>query len=354
LIEQKNETSAAFDSLVDRIDRLLISYPLLQADSLYISESQKTNQYDQLNLKISQTEVVLEKYENEFIPFAHFVKIWIHKLVYNDSLKADEILNLLKEDFSQNKYTHAAVSLLNDKEVEFITPEEKQEILDYQNALDLLISEPEETVQKLTIIAENPEHKFYEQATYSLGYVNYFILSDSISAKTNFDKILEENEAGQYSNNIKTFYDGVNFKKLQHLPYIVELAEAEKAKELEETEEKPEDNEEIIEESKEIQIIDDEDVKEPEYDIPPEIIKKKNPKLPEGIQKKGELILQVEVLDNGKTGEIKVRKSLMSGPGGLDEIAIGIVEQEWKFKPAENKGKPVKSWLEIPIEFEEK
>ena len=356
LIEQKNETSAVCDSLAERIDSLLISYPHLQADSLYISESQKSNQYEQLNLKISQAEEVLEKYENEFIPFAHFVKIWIYKLVYNDSLKADEILNLLKEDFSQNKYTHAAVSLLNDEEVEFITPEEKQEILDYQNALDLLANEPEETVRKLTIIAENPEHKFYEQAIYTLGYVNYFILSDSISAKSNFDKILEENDASQYSNNIKTFYDGSNFKKLQHLPYLEELAEAEKAKELEEAEaeEKPDEIEEITEESKEIPIIDEEDVKEPEYDIPPEIIKKENPKLPEGMQKKGELVLKVEVLDNGKTGDIKVQKSLMSGPGGLDEIAVETVEQKWKFKPAEKKGKTVKSWLEILIEFEEK
>jgi len=356
LSKQKDEASATFDSLVVQIDSLLVSHSLLQADSLYIPESQKTNQLEQMNIKISRAEEILEKYENEFIPFAHFVKIWIHKFAYNDSLKADEILYLLKEEFSQNKYTHAAVSLLNDEEIEFITPEEKQEILDYQNALDLLVNEPEETARKLSIIAENPEHKFYEQASYSLGYINYFILSDSTSAKSYFDKILEEKDASQYSNNIKTFYDGVNFMKLQQLPYLTELAEAERAKELEEAEaeKEKEENEEIIEEGEEIPIIDEEDFKEPEYDIPPEIIKKENPKLPEGIQKKGELILKVEVLDNGKTGEIKVEKSLMPGAGGLDEIAIEIVEQEWKFKPAEKRGKPVKSWLEIPIEFEEK
>ncbi len=358
LIEQKNKTTANYDSIVEKIDSLLVLNPFLLADSLYIPESQKTSQNQQLQTKISRAREVLVKYEQEFIPFAHFVKTWIYKFIYHDSLQANETLNILKEESPQNKYTYAAVSLLNEEEIEFISPEEKQEKIDYQIALDQLSGDPEKTVQQLSIIADNQDHKFSEQATYTLGYIHYFILNDSISAKSYFDKVLEENDTSLFSNNIKTFYDGVNFIKLQQLPYLAELAETEEIKELENaeenTKEQAEKNNELIEEIERTPLVGEEADQDTEYDIPPGIIKKEDPVFPEGIQKTGELILEVEILDDGKTGEIKVLKSLMAGPGGLDEIAIEVVQQEWEFKPAEKNGKPVTSRLEIPIEFKDK
>jgi protein TonB len=64
----------------------------------------------------------------------------------------------------------------------------------------------------------------------------------------------------------------------------------------------------------------------------------------------GDVILQVEVFEDGSVGAIEVLKSLMSGPGGLDEAAIKCVKQ-WEFSPAKSGGRPVACWVTFPVGF---
>lgn len=63
-----------------------------------------------------------------------------------------------------------------------------------------------------------------------------------------------------------------------------------------------------------------------------------------------EVILQIEVFEDGTVGAVEVIKSLQSGPNGLDEAAIKAVKH-WKFIPAKYQGKPVAVWVTIPIKF---
>ena len=64
----------------------------------------------------------------------------------------------------------------------------------------------------------------------------------------------------------------------------------------------------------------------------------------------GDVILQVEVFRDGSVGAIEILKSLMSGPGGLDEAAIKSVKQ-WEFSPAKSGGKPVACWVTFSVSF---
>lgn len=64
----------------------------------------------------------------------------------------------------------------------------------------------------------------------------------------------------------------------------------------------------------------------------------------------GQVYLEVEVLVDGSVGAIEVRKSLMAGPGGLDEAAVKAVKQ-WKYQPAQSNGKPVAVWITFPVDF---
>ncbi|MBT3754832.1 MAG: energy transducer TonB [Candidatus Cloacimonetes bacterium] len=64
----------------------------------------------------------------------------------------------------------------------------------------------------------------------------------------------------------------------------------------------------------------------------------------------GEVILQVEVFTDGTVGAIEILKSLMSGPGGLDEVAVKSVKN-WEFSPAKSGGKPVACWVTFPVGF---
>jgi TonB family protein len=80
----------------------------------------------------------------------------------------------------------------------------------------------------------------------------------------------------------------------------------------------------------------------------------KNPKPPypqeareRGYQ--GEVLLRVEVLSNGRVGQIEVKRS--SGHDILDQSAFTTVKQ-WKFVPAKRGEDTVSSWVNIPIKFQ--
>ncbi len=89
------------------------------------------------------------------------------------------------------------------------------------------------------------------------------------------------------------------------------------------------------------------------YDEAPAPIKFVNPDYPIASKRlsiQGQVILVVEVLASGKVGAVEVKKSLQSGPDGLDEAAVAAIKQ-WKYKPAKRKGKPVACWVTFPVDF---
>lgn len=84
----------------------------------------------------------------------------------------------------------------------------------------------------------------------------------------------------------------------------------------------------------------------------PAYLNNKPPEYPSMARKRGfegKVILRVRVLSSGNPEELEIKDS--SGYDILDEAALRAV-REWKFKPATRGGKPVDSWVEIPIRFE--
>ena len=63
----------------------------------------------------------------------------------------------------------------------------------------------------------------------------------------------------------------------------------------------------------------------------------------------GIVVLKVEILDNGRVGQLRVKRS--SGHHILDRSALKTVKQ-WKFIPAKRGENPIRIWAEIPIKFE--
>ncbi len=62
----------------------------------------------------------------------------------------------------------------------------------------------------------------------------------------------------------------------------------------------------------------------------------------------GKVILNVEVLAEGKAGQVLLHKS--SGYEILDNAALQTVKT-WKFSPAKRFGQPVTQWFLVPIKF---
>ena len=63
----------------------------------------------------------------------------------------------------------------------------------------------------------------------------------------------------------------------------------------------------------------------------------------------GELVLALEILENGSVGRYRVMKS--TGYKLLDETAIKSVK-DWKFSPAVKGGKPLSTCIQIPVLFQ--
>ncbi|NOT99434.1 MAG: energy transducer TonB, partial [Sideroxydans sp.] len=62
----------------------------------------------------------------------------------------------------------------------------------------------------------------------------------------------------------------------------------------------------------------------------------------------GKVILNVEVLAEGKAGQVLLHQS--SGYAILDNSALQTVKT-WKFSPAKRLGQPVTQWFLVPIKF---
>jgi len=89
------------------------------------------------------------------------------------------------------------------------------------------------------------------------------------------------------------------------------------------------------------------------YEFPPEATKSPKAVYPEKLKKtglQGSVLVEIEVKEDGSVGEAKVIRSLMAGPGGLDEVALQTIKQ-WHFTPALKQNKPIACKITIPIPF---
>ena len=60
-------------------------------------------------------------------------------------------------------------------------------------------------------------------------------------------------------------------------------------------------------------------------------------------------MLKVHVKADGSPGEVRIEKS--SGYPRLDEAALRVVQQRWRFVPAKRGGVAVAAWYTQPIQF---
>lgn len=89
------------------------------------------------------------------------------------------------------------------------------------------------------------------------------------------------------------------------------------------------------------------------YDDPPRKINEAPliyPKFAQDAGIEGTVELELEVLTTGKVGAIEVTKSVLPGPGGLDEAAVNYARQ-LEFEPAKANGKLVAVWVSFPVTF---
>jgi protein TonB len=86
--------------------------------------------------------------------------------------------------------------------------------------------------------------------------------------------------------------------------------------------------------------------------VQPKYAENPKPVYPQEARQKGyegEVILRVEVLPNGRVGQIEVKNS--SGYKLLDRSALATIKQ-WKFIPAKKGEASIPLWVNIPVKFQ--
>ncbi len=179
---------------------------------------------DSLKTEKKSLETDISLYDREFLPFSLFVKAKVYKEILKDSLQAAGCLDSLKVNYPDNKYTYATELLMRNEPVELTTPGDKAYEITYQQAVDSLEVNPQNTLAVLKQLALQ-KNQFYEKTKFTIGYICYFVVNDTIQSKENFDVILALNPDSDYSVFVKQFYDGKKFVVLDQLPYLKVLEE---------------------------------------------------------------------------------------------------------------------------------
>jgi tetratricopeptide (TPR) repeat protein len=225
----------------DSLLQVVISDSLKLVNRVEEIKARKLNlltEYNTINLLIENAEENIILYKTEFVPFAKLTKLWLHKKVLIDSIEVDKIYNQLLIDYPDNKYSYAAEMFMAGQDSIVVTTRKHiYETAEYNDAISHVEIQPEKTVESLLPIANDIQHEYSHKALFSLGYINYFLLSDSLSAKPYFDSVLASTENSQFKTEVSKFYDGENFIKLTRLPYLDYLIQTELDKEKAEQEE---------------------------------------------------------------------------------------------------------------------
>lgn len=176
-----------------------------------------------LENNIPQLEKVVNMFENEFIPYSNFVKLWINDALIQDSTQTKKIYSKLKNEFPDNKYTYAATLLINDKEVVVTTKKELDQIAEYNQLISHMDKNPEQIIEPLSAIADSDDNIYSEKAKFTLGYIYYFTLNDSVKSKVYFNDLLEETSDEEIIQAIYQIYNGEHYKTLERLPALINL-----------------------------------------------------------------------------------------------------------------------------------
>ncbi len=220
IIENKNVMKAKIDSLETQISTLSDS-----TDSLQIARR------DSLESSLKKFSETFKLYNKRYVPFAYFLKLWIYKKVKNDSINSEKTFQILKTQFPNNKYFFAAQKIMKNQKVdEIISPQEKALITKYDRIISDSSENPDSSIIKLKKLSVPEDSDLYRKKLFSLGFIYYYDLKDTSSAKPYFDSLLTEKSNDEYSEYIKKFYDGKSFTITDSLSYLNSLLRKEKAK----------------------------------------------------------------------------------------------------------------------------
>lgn len=242
----------------DSLDTVADSLTIVLKDSTLVDQPRLAPKADSLLQKINALDMDIIEYDQNFIPYVKFVKLWMYRSVYKDSLNTDITYNYLKDNYPDNRYTYAAEKFMNNEKVEFITRKEEIKRTIMNEALNMIYEKPDSALVILKKLSADSTDIYYDHALFARSFVFYHIYNDTLSAKPLIDSLIAVAPASEWADHISLFYDGQHFKELDRLPGLVEL-ENKAIEEKEAAQESNEESEELIMELEDIEKPDSDD-----------------------------------------------------------------------------------------------
>jgi tetratricopeptide (TPR) repeat protein len=211
------------DPDIARTDSLSAVIRELDARLETLHESQRNRQgLAQMKTDRKTCEETLRNYDETYIPFSMFIKIRVLCEHMSDSLRARETLTKMQTDFPDSRYTHAAELYLSGASPILSTPAELRAEARYEVAERLIEDHPEHAVAEFDSLA-TMEMPVSEKALLASGWVRFFSLHDSLTAKTRLDSVLAHNPAQDTKDFIAGFYAEGRFLHYDRLPALVDI-----------------------------------------------------------------------------------------------------------------------------------
>ncbi len=236
--------------LESELDSLTTQADLLRRDSLTI------------DTRLENINEVLISFDQEYIPFANFVKAFLYVDTYKEPQYAYDILDLLQREYANSKYTYTLENYLKKGQLKLTTRKKEISIEKYEEASKYLLEDPDTTIVLLKAVLDTLDTDELIKAKMALGYL-YYTKEDTLSARKHFSDLLDNyNLSNEQSSWVGVFFSNNKINKLENLEF--DLPEIEASSEETDAENQVEKEEDVKDKEQEKEKEKEEEVEEEE------------------------------------------------------------------------------------------
>ncbi len=195
--------------LESQLDTLNTQLDLLRRDSLTVSTRLKN---------ISE---VLVSFDEEYIPFASFIKAYLYIDVYKEPTYAHDILAFLQENYPNSKYTYTIENYLANGTLKLTTRQKEISLKLYEKATNNILDDSDSTIVLLEAILDTLETDELIKAKMALGYLNYS-RDDTLSARRYFEDLANNYQLSEAQSAwVSIFFSENKINKLESLEFAI-------------------------------------------------------------------------------------------------------------------------------------
>ncbi len=193
--------------LESQLDSLNTQIDLLRRDSLSI------------DTRIKNIEEVLVTFDQEYIPFANFVKAFLYVDIFKEPQYAYDILDFLTREYPESKYTYTLLNYLEKGSLKLTSLSKEISIQKYQEASKYLLTDPDTSIVLLEAVLDTLESQEIIKAKMALGYL-YYTKDDTLAARQYFKDLQDNYSLNQDQNQwVQVFFSNNKINKLDNLEF---------------------------------------------------------------------------------------------------------------------------------------